>query len=45
VHPDGSGGGQGLGGVEGGKTVIRIFMQEKSIFNKRGETMYNLNFD
>ena len=35
VDPDGKGGGEELGGVEGEETIIRIcFVRKKSIFNK-----------
>lgn len=36
VDPEGRGGGEELGGEEGGKTIIRIYcMRKDSIFNKR----------
>lgn len=38
VDPDGRGGREQLGGLEGGKTVIMIYLLRKeSIFNKRGK--------
>ena len=40
MDPDGSGGGKGLGGVEGGKTIIKIdYVREGSIFNKKEKTV------
>jgi hypothetical protein len=38
VDPGGRGGGEELGGVEGGETVIRMyFVKKNSIIIKRGE--------
>lgn len=38
VDPDGKGGGEELGEVEGGETVIRTdFVRKESIFNIRNE--------
>lgn len=42
VDPEGRGGGDVLGGVEGGEAVIRIYgMRESSVFNKKGKTAFN----
>jgi len=38
VDPERRGGGEDLGGVKGGETVIRIYrMRKESIFNKRNK--------
>lgn len=43
MGPGGRGGGEELGGAEGGKIVIRIcYMRKKKLFNKEERTLSSL---